>query len=194
MIETDTWPVISARWYTKYTGVGRRRVRLIVIHDMEAPEKGDTAESVARYFAGLPASTKASAHVCVDNNSVVQCVRDNDIAYAAPGANNDGIQIEMAGYGNQTRGQWMDTYGRQLLGNAASVVAQYLLKYELPATHLTNAELQTGQPGIIGHVQASQVYKASDHTDPGPSFPWDYFMKLVAAHYEVRRIQFTFQP
>lgn len=68
---------------------------------MEAPEKGDTAENIANYFHTTV--KQASAHICVDNNSIVQCVLDNDIAWAAPGANSDGIHIEMAGYAKQKK-------------------------------------------------------------------------------------------
>lgn len=179
MIETDRWPVVKARWFTALPPTQARHVRVLVIHDMEAPETAHTAEDVARYFATT--DTKASAHVCVDNDSVVQCVPDSDVAWAAPGCNSDGIQIEMAGYGNQSTAQWEDAYGQQLLDRAADVAAQYCLKYDLPAVHLTNAELSAGARGIVGHAQVSAVYLESDHTDPGPNFPWDDFMARVRA-------------
>ena len=68
--ETDHWPLIKARWYKDIRNQ-KREVRLIVIHTMEAPEKGETAENVARYFEnprgrnGEP--KKVSAHLCIDN-------------------------------------------------------------------------------------------------------------------------------
>ena len=36
---------------------------------------------------------------------------------------------------------------------------------------LTDAELEAGKKGIIGHVQASRLYKKSTHTDLGHGFP-----------------------
>lgn len=185
MIETDIWPFVPARWFNPTPKGTRRKVRVIVIHDMEYPEKTTAAEDVARYFATT--DTKASAHICVDSDSIVQCVRDNDIAFAAPGVNNDGIQVELAGYGNQSREQWMDPYSILLLNNAANAVAQYCLKYDVPVCHLTNPQLANGEKGIIGHVQASQVYKKSDHTDPGSNFPWEFFMERVAVFYLARK-------
>lgn len=185
MYETENWPFIKARWYHAVT-TGRRPVRVVVIHDMEAPETSQTAENVAKYFATT--DTQASAHICVDNNSIVQCVKDNDVAWAAPGANADGIQIEMAGYGNQTREQWLDFYGIGLLALVSDATAQYCLKYDLPVRHLTNAELQAGLKGIVGHYQVSAVYKQSSHTDPGLNFPWDdYFIPSVLNFYNARR-------
>lgn len=169
----------TARWF-KSMGANKRRIRVIVVHDMEAPEKGDTAENVAKYFHTT--DTQASAHICADNNSLVRCVADNDIAYAAPGCNTDGLHLELAGYGKQTREQWLDTYSLDLLTYGASVVEQWGHLYDIPLLHITNEHLKDGGKGIIGHYQASEVYKKSDHTDPGPNFPWDIFMQLVETH------------
>jgi N-acetyl-anhydromuramyl-L-alanine amidase AmpD len=177
MSETDFWPFVQARHFKKVGASVGRKVRVIVIHDMEAPETQNTAENVARYFNTT--TTVASAHICVDNNSIVQCVYDSDVAYAAPGCNHDGIQVELAGYGKQTRAEWMDFYGIALLALASDAVAQYCIKYGIPAVQLTNAELKAGKKGIVGHYQVSKVYKKSDHTDPGPGFPWDYFIESV---------------
>lgn len=175
MSDTDVWPFIEARHYKKTTTP--RKVRVIVIHDMEYPEVMTAAEDVAHYFATTV--TPASAHICVDSDSIVQCVHDRDVAYAAPGCNTDGIQLELAGYGRQTRADWLDLYSTALLNRAADATAQYCLKYDIPVVHLTNAQLESGAKGIIGHYQASAVYKKSDHGDPGPNFPWDVFMALV---------------
>lgn len=185
MIETDNWPFVQARNFKDVPKATPRKVRVIVIHDMEYPEKLSAAEDVARYFATT--TTPASAHICVDADSIVQCVKDSDIAYAAPGCNNDGIQVELAGYARQTRAEWLDGYSAALLERAANAVAQYCLKYDIPVCHMTNVQLKAGEKGIIGHYQASEVYKKSDHMDPGPNFPWDVFMEKVAAHHLVRR-------
>lgn len=175
--ETDFWPFLQARHYKRIGPSVKRAVRVIVIHDMEAPESGMTAENVAKYFHTT--DTVASAHICVDNNSIVQCVKDNDVAYAAPGCNHDGIQIELAGYGKQSRAEWMDFYGIALLALASDAVAQYCIKFGIPPVHLTDAQLKRGEKGIVGHAQVSRVYKKSDHTDPGVGFPWDYFIQSV---------------
>lgn len=173
--ETDKWPYVPARWQTKVSS--KRTIRGVCIHSMEAPEKGQTAENVANYFKN--GTVKASAHLCIDSDSIVQCVWDNNIAYAAPGVNNDMIQIELTGYAKQTREEWLDAYSVAMLTLAADAVAQYCLKYDIPAAHLFNGELKAGQKGIIGHYQASEVYKRSTHHDPGKGFPWDFFIERV---------------
>lgn len=186
MRETDSWPFVEAKWFQKWDQPVRRPVRVVVIHDMEFYERPDTAEAIARDFATRLANNKGSAHVCIDNNSIVQGVKDNDIAYAAPGCNHDGIQIELAGYMKQTKEQWLDTYGIALMALGADVTAQYCLKYTLPPIKLTNAQLLAGQKGIVGHDQVSVVYKKSNHPDPGPNFPWTYFMNHVVSAYQSR--------
>lgn len=179
MPETDNWPFVEARWYTKMPTGTQRSVRVIVIHAMEFPEKINSAEVIAHDFATRSPGNKASAHLCIDSNSIVQCVWDRDVAFAAPGANSDGIQIELAGYSSQTREQWLDPFGQAMFTRAARACAQYCAKYNIPPKHLSNAELAQGLRGIVGHVQVSAVYHKSDHTDPGPNFPWDAFMALV---------------
>lgn len=171
------WKFVQAKWYTPVDPAKPRNIRLIVIHDMEFFERGDSAEVIAEDFATRSASSKASAHICVDNNSIVQCVRDRDVAYAAPGANSDGLHIELAGYMKQSESQWLDFYGIAMLALASDAVAQYAIKYGIPIVHLSNAELAAGAKGIVGHYQVSQVYKRSDHTDPGAGFPWRYFLE-----------------
>ncbi|MEW9530601.1 N-acetylmuramoyl-L-alanine amidase [Microbispora sp. NPDC049125] len=168
---------IKARWYHS----GRiAAIRAIVVHDMEAPEGPLTAENVAHYFATT--DTEASAHVCVDNNSAVRCLPDSDTAWAAPGCNADGLQLEIAGYMRQTREQWLDAYSRAALDQAAAVTAEWITRWNIPARRLTRAELAAGKKGITCHSDVSAVYKRSDHTDPGPGFPWDEFMALINKH------------
>lgn len=167
---------VQARWYTK----GRTApIRVIVCHDMEAPEKATTAEAVANYFATT--STKASAHVSVDNDSAVRSVSDADTAWAAPGCNHDGLQLEIAGYMRQTRAEWLDAFSTAALGQAAKVAAAWATKYAIPVRKLSVTELRAGLKGFVGHVDVSNAYQRSDHGDPGPNFPWQQFLAMVRA-------------
>jgi hypothetical protein len=112
---------------------------------------------------------------------------DNDVAFAAPGANHDGIQLELAGFAKQTPAEWLDPFGILLLNNAANAAAQYCLKYDIPVRRLSNAQLADGTTkGIVSHSQVSEVFKKSDHTDPGKGFPWDHFLERVETHRAAR--------
>lgn len=164
-----------------YTKASRRPqdIRLEVLHTMEAPEKGTTAEAVARYFAG--GSVKASAHYCIDNDSIVQCVYDKDIAYAAPGANHDGRQYEQAGYARQTGDEWRDNYSLSMLVRTAKLVSVKCEESGNAKTWLSDREIAAGKRGICDHAAISRVYRKSTHTDCGPNFPKDMFIDLVRA-------------
>lgn len=157
-----------------------RPLNVIVIHTMEAPEKPTTAETVARWFAG-PSAPVASAHYCVDQDSIVQCVRDSDIAWHAPGLNETGIGIEHAGYAGQTAEQWQDATSQAILKNSAALVANLCRRYQIPVLRLSPDDLLTGKRGLCGHIDVTKAYPGPTHThwDPGPNFPWDQYIQLV---------------
>lgn len=159
-----------------------RNVRLVVIHTVEAPERGTIAEDVARNWFATTAA-RSSAHYVVDSDSIVRCVDEADTAWAAPGANADGIQIEHAGYAAQTPSQWGDDYSRAMLELSARLTADLCRRYGIPAVHLTPAQLASGARGIIGHIDATNAYSGGrGHTDPGPSFPWDAYIAKVRGY------------
>ncbi len=155
---------------------------MLVLHSMEAPEKPGTARAVAKWFAGMLAP-KASAHYCVDSVEVVQCVRDQDVAWAAPGANRDGLHIELAGYAKQTEGEWEDLYSATMLAHAAKLCADLAIKWVIPVAKLTVEQVRDGKTrGFCGHVDVTHAFpKLGTHTDPGTSFPWAKFLLLVQA-------------
>lgn len=172
-------PFIAAKWFTPVP-VGRR-IDWIVLHDMEAPEKGGTAESCAAYFASGSGGRKASAHYCVDDNSVVQSVRDHDVAYGAAGANAHGLHIEHAGYADQGRDGWADAYSTAMLRDQSAVlVADLCAIYGIPARFVDGEGLKRGERGITTHAECSRAFKPGGHTDPGPDFPLGQYLAWVA--------------
>lgn len=151
--------------------------RVVVLHTMEAPEGTNTAENVARYFA--VGTVVASAHACVDEDSVVVCLPPHAVAFAAPGCNADGYQVEHAGFARQSPEEWGDAASVSMLKLSAAHTRQIAQQLGIPLRHLSDDELAAGAAGFVGHDQVSRVYKKSDHTDPGGSFPWAYYMALV---------------
>jgi len=163
----------------KYAG-RNKAIRLIVIHTMEVDENDpNVAESVGNYFA-RPA-TRASSHVGVDTDSECRYVADSDTAWAAPGANADGLQIELAGRAGQFWDDWLDDASQAILERAAQRVAQWCAAYGIPVRHLSDSEILAGARGIVGHADVNHVYSLSNHWDPGPAFPWDTFLARVNA-------------
>lgn len=159
------------------------RKKWIVIHAMEYPEKPNSAEWCARYFAGLEGrAPRASAHACVDSDTIVQCVAWEQIAWHAPGANALGIGIEHAGFARQTAGDWSDAYSRMMLELSAWLVAQLCAKFRIPIAFVDSRGLIDGKPGITTHREATLAFKKSTHTDPGPGFPMSDYLARCRHH------------
>jgi len=123
---------------------------------------------------------QASAHYCVDDQDVIQCVLECDVAWHAPGANSNGIGIEHAGYASQTPEQWDDNYSRAVLANSAKLVAGLCKRFNVPMVRLSVAELAAGGRGLCGHVDCTNAFShGSGHQDPGVNFPWAAYVALV---------------
>jgi N-acetyl-anhydromuramyl-L-alanine amidase AmpD len=157
-------------------------VRLIVIHTMEAPEKPHTARNVALWFSG-PTAPQASAHYCIDANETIQCVKEDVVAWAAPGANRDGIHIEHAGYARQNTADWSDDYSTRMLLRSASLAAEIAKRHNIPVIKLSSEDLKDrAVMGFCGHVDVTLGrMNGKGHTDPGTSFPWDDYLDMVEA-------------
>lgn len=155
-------------------------IRVIVIHTGETGEGNTAAEGMGDWFSR--STTRASAHVCIDADSEVRCVDDENTAWAAPGANADGLQIELAGRAGQSASDWTDAASKAILERGAQRTAAWCRRWNIPARWLTDAELADGKTkGITTHAQVSRVFKRSDHTDPGANFPKDAFLARVKA-------------
>lgn len=172
-----SYPFVPAKGYTRTSG---RAVDLIVVHTIEAPETAQTAEGCARYFQTT--DRQVSAHYCVDNNTIVQCVRERDVAWCAPGANHDGIHLEHAGYARQSAQDWRDTYSRQMLERSAKLAADIAARHRIPVVWLSPLALIQGRRGFTSHNNVSVAFKRSNHWDPGAGFPHDRYLADVARH------------
>lgn len=175
-------PFVKAKNFTP--GRGGKKVRLIVIHTMETPETKGRAKQVARWFAG-PTSPDASAHYCVDNIDTILSVKETDTAWATGEhhSNQTSISIELAGSASQSALQWKDKYSKDELANAANLVAELCLKYNIPVKKLSGSSVKSGS-GIIGHADVTYAYGIKGgHTDPGKNFPWKDFIAMVESEY-----------
>jgi N-acetyl-anhydromuramyl-L-alanine amidase AmpD len=156
-----------------------QRIDLIVIHTMEAPEKPGTARAVAHWFAG-PDAPEASAHYCIDADETIQCVPEDVVAWAAPGANRRGIHLEHAGYASQTPAAWDDDYSRRVLARSAELAADIAARHQIPIVWLTLDQLAAGARGFCGHMDiTSALNGGKGHTDPGAAFPVERYLELV---------------
>jgi N-acetyl-anhydromuramyl-L-alanine amidase AmpD len=154
-----------------------RPIDLVVVHTMETSERVGAAEAVAHWFSRK--ESNVSAHYCVDADSVVQCVREQDIAWHARGGNERSIGIELAGRAGQGPSGWRDEYSTDVLRLAAEVAADVCRRYDVPVRWVRAPGLLENRRGITGHVEVSRAFHRSDHWDPGPAFPIERFLDLV---------------
>ncbi|MEV6265038.1 N-acetylmuramoyl-L-alanine amidase [Streptomyces sp. NPDC051784] len=153
------WQPASASNWTPSHGSSPRRVDLVVIH---------VAQQAFTETVGIfrNAAKKVSAHYVVRSGDgfVAQCVREDGIAWHAGNweYNARSIGIEHEG--------WIDEPGYftpAMYERSAMLTAYICERYGLPKD----------RAHIIGHHEVP----GSDHTDPGDSWDWDRYIRLVNA-------------
>jgi hypothetical protein len=181
MAKSPEYPDLTWVEPASWEDVNRTSVQFIVIHDTEGSSHAQSAEDGAAYDARRTDGT--STHYFVDNDSIVQCVRTNDVAYAAFwNGNQKGIQYELCAKASFSKATWLDSgYGLPMLQRAAVQVARDCKKWGIPVRKITSSQMAAGQKGICGHGDVSVAYPQDngDHTDPGPNFPWTEFIAMV---------------
>lgn len=117
----------------------RNNIKYIVIH--YTANDGDTAEGNGNYFANN--NVGASAHYFVDDDSIVQSVPDNRVAWSVGGnkypntkgaayygkcTNNNSISVELC----DTKKNGVYDFTEATLKNAADLVRLLMKKYNVP--------------------------------------------------------------
>lgn len=171
-----------ARWWGggRYLGAPKN----IVIHTTESSLRSNSAMAVASWLART--TYKASAHFVVDANQTIQIVDLADTAWGVGGSaqNASGVQIEIVGYASTTRENWLNGPEQRALCRAAALTALLGNTFDIPMLRVEPVGLQDGASGVVAHRSYSQTYGISNHTDPGPEFPWDGFLSQAAIYLE----------
>jgi hypothetical protein len=162
-------------------------IRYVVMHDGEVADADRAAAIIGVHFEDP--TSQGSAHYGVDNGSVQQYLSLDRIPWGAPPLNAAGIHIEQGGLARYSRRDWLAGYMPMLL-RVAELLAWLYGHYRVPLVHLSDDVLRAMGPtptepaGIVTHAQVTEVFRQSDHTDPGPAYPLD--MVLLAARAMVR--------
>ncbi len=128
------------------------KISYIVMH--YTANKGDTARSNGKYFAGNP-DLKASAHYFVDENEVVRSVQEEDTAWHCGGAlqgsgghsvygkcrNANSIGVEMCS--DYADGAYLIT--DKTVDRAAELVRDLMDRYSIPVEHVVRHYDVTGK-------------------------------------------------
>jgi hypothetical protein len=172
---------VPAKYFRKCSA---RVIDWIVIHTIESPEMPTGAENCARYFTTI--DRPASAHYCIDNDSIVRCVPDMDIAYGAPNANNNGLHFEHAGRAAQSAEEWRDAFSQAMLRLSARLAAHKAREFQIPLVWLLPADLLAKRRGITTHASITISFKRrGGHTDPGEHFPAEQYLDMVKEEYNM---------
>lgn len=172
--------MVPARWKTV---AHRERVDWIVLHSTEGP--CHSGRAMAGALAHQRGERKASAHYFVDPSAIVQCVLETDVAWHCPGTNRRGIGIEhcASGLGDIVPvTDWASSEAQAMLRLSANLVAAIAKRWDIPLVRLAPSEILAHHRGIFGHVDATTAFGTpGGHRDPGPAFPWDQYLDLLAA-------------
>lgn len=164
---------------------------LIVLHSTEdgrtAGSTGETegaAVACAKGFTKLnrAGGTKASAaHYSVDDKVIAQSAPDTVRLIHAPNKGNSrGVGIEHCGSALYCTDEWLDGIGLQQMHISAWLTAELCHRHRIPARYLTPSEVVNGAAGICSHHDISVGDKIEGgHWDPGPNFPYLFYLQLV---------------
>lgn len=181
-------PAITIRATYSSHAVGDNLTPTRVVIHATCPNTGYAGASAAgqaigtaRYFAGGNAG--GSAHYIEDINTETHCVPDGTIAYHAP-PNVRSVGIEICAEGGDyaksyTREQWLSASVWPAVLRTASRTRELCQRYAIPMVKLSVADLLANRHGICGHVDVSNAWHQSSHSDPGAGFPWDKFIAAV---------------
>ena len=142
-------PFLQADSSNFYSGRGVNSIKYIVMH--YTANNGDTAMNNAQYFHNN--SVQASAHYFVDENSVVQSVRDSDGAWHCGGSlesshhplhgicmNRNSLGVEMCS--DKVNGKFIIT--AQTVDRTVELVKMLMAKYNIDADHVVRPAARHG--------------------------------------------------
>lgn len=180
VIDLAAIPFLQARDFHRGP---RTVVNWIVIHTAEVAPLPTSANALMlachRGSTGPDGKPRlASWHFAVDSENITQSVKEEDIAFHAPGANKTGIGIELACRCMQN--DWRSPYSQAMLGQAAQLVAALCAKWDVPVAFVDAAALAVAARGITVHAECTKAFGGT-HQDPGPNFDRAGFVALVVA-------------
>jgi hypothetical protein len=179
-LERPAQPLDAAcsQQYTAVRQSGTRRpsqIGLIVIHCTQS----HSARSSAQWFENTRA--QGSAHLVLDEFECFRTLDSSVIPWGAKGANTRGFHIEIAGWAEWSRQDWMKH--SQALRRAAYKAAVHAVKFGIPIRLLTADQLSAGKKGIVTHALCTKAFGGS-HSDPGRNCPTEQIMAWTKQYAE----------
>lgn len=164
-------------WSAKFPFGGPRNVRNLIgvaIHTSEGSDPNNPASATALANYQIRSRT-GSYHVIVDQTGLRLRTNTDDWSTWSTGNKGNDVLLHLAftAYSSWSRAKWLSE--DKMLRAGASTVAHWLKTYGWPNEKDPNV---AALPGIVGHSETT-AWGGSDHTDPGPNFPWPEFIQMV---------------
>lgn len=141
--------------------------RRMVVHTAEGIRN---AEDLAPFFRRV----QADAHSATDRQGdLVHMVHDTQKAWHVAAYNGTSLGNECCEFARFSTREWVHDCNRDLLRLAAAF-SNWGRKWHIPLRFSV-------AHGICGHVHLGRA--GGGHWDPGPHFPWKYFIYLCRIHH-----------
>jgi len=162
---------------------GRNRYGTSAKYGIAIHATANTASAANEAAYATRRTDGTSAHFYVDASEVVQSLDTSDIAGHAGSwqGNQYSIAVEITGLTSWTRARWLDSVAWDKLGAVLAAVARH---HNIPATRVTVEQMRANPRvrGAYDHNQMRLAWGGTDHTDPGPNFPWDHLLAVWRRH------------
>ena len=138
-----------------------------------------SAEAEASYATRRP--DRVSAHLYCDHDSVIQSLdTDSKAGHAGSSTGNENaVAVEITGFNHWSRDYWLAHVAWSKLGAALAQVCQ---RYDIAVRRATVDEMKANPRvrAFYSHDDMRRAWGGTDHTDPGPNFPWDRLFQAVS--------------
>lgn len=150
--------------------------RLIIIHSLEAPARKGLAYDLA---TGWIQTAGVSPHAMTDPGETVDLLSEDTVGWHCGNGNQEGVGFEHTGYAAWSFEQWTtgDAFAAVRLG--AKRAAEAAKRHDIPLRWLSLSQIRNGERGFCTHADISATLGGTNHTDPGPGFPYAIFMQMV---------------
>ncbi|MEU6943604.1 N-acetylmuramoyl-L-alanine amidase [Streptomyces sp. KAI-26] len=151
-----TWIAASEANWRRADRPDDFRIDRVIIHVTQG-----SFDSAVRVFQD-PSHRAATHYIVGQDGRVVQMIRELDVAYQAGNRsfNERAVGIEHEGFVDRP-----EDLTKEMYEASARLTASICARYDIPID----------REHIIGHVEVP----GTDHTDPGPHWDWDRYLKLV---------------
>lgn len=145
----------------------------------------NTASDTAEASYASHRTDGVSAHFYVDADSVTQALDTDRRAGHAGSAygNNNAIAWEFTGQNSWSRARWLESIAWAEVGRVIAYIVRHDPDYAGWQNRRASVSEMRANPrvkALYGHNDMRLAWGGTDHTDPGPSFPWDRLHQAIA--------------